>query len=517
MDKKKRAFCIILALAMACPVAGPGVQARKKIKLSKGKLTLTAGSSEKLRVKNTQKKVKWSSSDEKIAVVASGGKVTGKSQGTAVIKARVDKKTLKCKVRVKKNLADLLPEPSLIEAKSRDVVLSWYSDDDTVDDVGVGDYGNIRVNDIYAWEPLKASYESSDTSVVQVDGQGGYKAVGSGTARVTVTLYHFQSEIEENDGESYTCSFEVYGDASAAALSKRSVETRTNGYTAKVYLEHSPDLTFCYFSSECSNSRLDVRTTLDRGKKCISIQAYGAGEGVLTVRLNNKILYLAVLSKEVKISTDGVVLAQRGRIKLSLINKIGKTIWKSDNPRVARVSAKGKVTAKKTGVAVVYATLGGAQYGCAVSVVNKAKKKVVDTAKRIGRNWEYSQKLRMSKGYYDCSSLVWRSYHAVGFNFGNPGYAPVAADLGKWCVSHNKMIKGGLSSVNTRKRKYLPGDIMFETGESNGRYRGIYHVEMIVGYRCKSMYNGNAALSVCWAARGDDYYGSEKMLARPCR
>ena len=97
---------------------------------------------------------------------------------------------------------------------------------------------------------------------------------------------------------------------------------------------------------------------------------------------------------------------------------------------MASVSANGMVKAKKTGNAVIKAKIGDNLIGCAVSVVTKNKKNTINTALQIARG-TYSQPKRMLSGYYDCSSLVWRSYHKNGVTFGNAYYAPVAADIGK--------------------------------------------------------------------------------------
>ena len=79
--------------------------AAAKPKLSAQQLSIRAGSTSQLRVKNTDKKIRWSTSDKKIATVKSAGKtkakVSAKKTGTCVITARVSKKyTLKCKVKV---------------------------------------------------------------------------------------------------------------------------------------------------------------------------------------------------------------------------------------------------------------------------------------------------------------------------------------------------------------------------------------------------------------------------------
>ena len=75
-----------------------------KVKLNKTKVTIKNGTSVCLKLKNSKKKVKWSSEDADIATVNSRGKVTGKHLGSITITARAGKKTYKCKVTVKTNL-----------------------------------------------------------------------------------------------------------------------------------------------------------------------------------------------------------------------------------------------------------------------------------------------------------------------------------------------------------------------------------------------------------------------------
>ena len=104
---KRRIICLFLALvlAMLFPMENISVQAKsdkKKIMLSKSKVTLYVGKSIKLKVKNTKKKVKWSSSKKKVATVDSKGRVKAKKAGKTTIIAKIGKKQLKCKVTVKK-------------------------------------------------------------------------------------------------------------------------------------------------------------------------------------------------------------------------------------------------------------------------------------------------------------------------------------------------------------------------------------------------------------------------------
>ena len=71
-------------------------------KLSKKKLTLVVNQGKKLKVKNYNKKPKWSSSKKSVAVVSAKGYVIALKKGTATITAKVKGKKLKCKVTVKK-------------------------------------------------------------------------------------------------------------------------------------------------------------------------------------------------------------------------------------------------------------------------------------------------------------------------------------------------------------------------------------------------------------------------------
>lgn len=64
--------------------------------------------------------------------------------------------------------------------------------------------------------------------------------------------------------------------------------------------------------------------------------------------------------------------------------------------------------------------------------------------------------------------------------------------------------------------KFRPGDLMFETGQDNGRYKGIYHVEMFVGYAVAYYdQNGKPVLNELWAARPEGCYGGGHLMERP--
>lgn len=71
------------------------------LKLNKTKATLSKGEKLRLKVTGTKSKVRWSSSNKKVATVSSTGRVTAKKNGTAKITAKVKNKKLTCKITVK--------------------------------------------------------------------------------------------------------------------------------------------------------------------------------------------------------------------------------------------------------------------------------------------------------------------------------------------------------------------------------------------------------------------------------
>ena len=82
------------------------VKAEMIPKLNKTKVTLTMTNQKgnptiQLKVTGTGKKVKWTTSNKKVAIVSKTGKVTAKKKGNAVITAKINGRTLKCKIVVK--------------------------------------------------------------------------------------------------------------------------------------------------------------------------------------------------------------------------------------------------------------------------------------------------------------------------------------------------------------------------------------------------------------------------------
>lgn len=358
------------------------------------------------------------------------------------------------------------------------------------------------------WEFL-----SDHPEIVSIDSDGNYKIKAGGKAIATINGYSTAGvKMFEATFRFLACS-----DTSTVKLKKENVELfLTAGGTAEqtIALSSAPDFTYYTFEARSSNSQMTVSCTFDPQKKTITLSSYDSGKTTLTVTINGVSFTINVHIHIVSINKSTSLLAVKGTTKLKIKDYKGKIKWKSTNKKIATVNASGKVTGKKTGNAVIYATLGTSRVGCAVSVVSKKLKSVITEAKKIARG-KYSQAKRMQTGFYDCSSLVWRSYKKAGKYFGDKTYAPVAANIAKYCISRKKKIKGGLSYKNISGMKLRPGDLLFQTGSNNNRYKGIYHVEMFIGYDCLYIDGSQPVLTTLWATRGSNYGFEGALMARP--
>lgn len=113
------------------------------IELSYTHRTMYVGGYYWLKIKGTNKKVTWSSSNKKIATVSSYGKVCAKKKGTCIITARVNNKDYRCTIKVKK-----LPK----ESKSTKGVIYLTFDD------GPSSSITPKVLDILKKEKIKATF-----------------------------------------------------------------------------------------------------------------------------------------------------------------------------------------------------------------------------------------------------------------------------------------------------------------------------------------------------------------------
>ncbi len=274
------------------------------------------------------------------------------------------------------------------------------------------------------------------------------------------------------------------------------------------------------FSVTSSNKKIKIVSYIINNTIFIVQNNNKAGKAVLTIKLYDKEFKVNYTSKKVDISDQSYLLVKGKTKKLKVTGYSGKIIWKSSNPKIASVNSKGVVKGKKYGNVIITAQIGDHYLGCAVSVTTKKIKNVCKRATYMGTHWKYSQAKRNEKGYYDCSSLVWKAYNEkAGVNFGSANWPSTADYEAFWCRDHKRMVKGGLSYSNLQKMKVNPGDLLFKSTNKKKKYDDIYHVEMFTGYYCMGVHsNGTPSYTPIWAARGTTYsftYGS--LLGRPMK
>lgn len=139
----------------------------KNIEINKGevkKLSLTIIPSDLINL------VTWSSSDENIVTVNSNGLITGKSTGSAIIKAKYGSRESVCNVKV------VIPVNS-IRMENESVTL------------GINESMTLKLI-VYPVEAInqKIEWKSSDDKIVSVDNNGKITGKENGTATITATI-----------------------------------------------------------------------------------------------------------------------------------------------------------------------------------------------------------------------------------------------------------------------------------------------------------------------------------------
>lgn len=354
------------------------------------------------------------------------------------------------------------------------------------------------------------NYQSSDDSVLSVSSLGEYQALSTGSATVYVTGF----DSEDNELFEKSFYFDVYPDMSDVTLETDSVTLYSieGSYTdSSIDIKiNSPYVIDEYDGTaqvSVNSSNESMYVSYEIHDNVLTLSSYTPGSTDIVFTINGKEFLIHFKLVSIKMSATSLLLTkgQTKQLKVHGINE--KVSFSSLSPKKVSVTSSGKVKAKKQGNAVITAQIGNIKLGCVISVTTAKKKKVIALARKIAGSSEYDQAKRMQKGYYDCSSLVWRSYSPYGCNFGSASYAPVAADQAKWLAQRGKLLKGGFSKKNVQNLKLSAGDLLFETGADNGRFKGIYHVEMFTGYDLYGFdINGKPLVTAKWANRADGYY-----------
>lgn len=253
----------------------------------------------------------------------------------------------------------------------------------------------------------KATWSSSNKKIAAVNSRGRVTAKKTGTVTITAKV----------SGKKYTCRVTVkkpYVNATKKTL------YIGNTYTLKL-------IGTSIKSVKTSSSK--VASISKKGK----ITAKATGKAVITLKgKDNKNYKCTVTVKKPFINTSkkSLEIGETYTLKLTGTSIVSAS---SSNTKVASISSKGKITAKKDGEATVTLTgKNGKKYKCAVTVIHKHSysSEVVKTAtcsqtgisfyscvcgagyektiEKLSHNWKYShifydQKADKYISYYSCS------------------------------------------------------------------------------------------------------------------
>lgn len=281
----------------------------------------------------SKKKVEWSTSNKNVAVV-SNGKVTGKSQGTAIITAKANGVSASCKVQVIQNSVAIDSQKELLY---------------------IGEDKKLLTN---AGKKDKVTWSSSDETIATVDEKGKITAIGAGTATITAEL---------NDTFD-TCEVSVM--ESTLFIEEESIFLKTKG-ADKTHMLNFEAVGREGVKWQTTNSKV---ATVDKNGK---ITAKKAGEATIIARANGisasvKVV-VDVYAPTIKLNQSEYTLyTKKGNtysLKATVDGPSKKVIYTSSNPEVATVNTKGKVRAVKEGQAVITATANNISAECLINVV----------------------------------------------------------------------------------------------------------------------------------------------------
>ena len=340
-----------------------------EVSLDKTELTLTEGETETLTAtvkpdNADNRKVTWSSDKTEVATVDGDGKVTAVKAGEAVVTVTTEDggKTATCKVTVKAKTVSVTEvtldrtELTLTEGEAETLTATVRPDNA---------------------DNRKVTWSSDKTEIATVDGAGKVTAVKAGEAVVTVTT--------EDGGKTASCKVTVKAKAvnvTEVTLDKTEL-TLTEGGTETLTATVKPD-NADNRKVTWSSDKTEVATVDGDGK----VTAVKAGEAVVTVTTEDggktatckvTVKAKAVNVTEVTLDKTELTLTEGGTETLTATVKPDnadnrKVTWSSDKTEVATVDGDGRVTAVKSGEAVVTVTTedGGKTASCKVTVKAKA-------------------------------------------------------------------------------------------------------------------------------------------------
>lgn len=360
---KDGGYTAICRITVIEPVKGVKLKTTKKTLDIKESVTLKAVIKPK---KATNQKLIWTSSNKKVVKVNSKGKITGLKKGSATITVKTADGgyVATCKVTVLRKVKDVtLNKTSMV--------------------LYLTDTATLKATVTPKNATNKAvSWKSSNKEVLKVSKKGKLTPVKPGKATITVKT--------KQGGLVAKCVVSVEREVKSLKLNKSSLTLEVGqsfNLVSTISPKNATNKTVSYTTSNkavatvTSNgvikavgggtATIYAKTSNAITKKCV----VNVLQNVQSVRLNKSTLSLYTGTAESLVATVLPAGANNKNVK-----------WTSSNTAVARVDAKGRITAIKAGKAVISVITadGGYKASCTVNVLqhvtgvkfNEAKKEV---------------------------------------------------------------------------------------------------------------------------------------------
>ena len=297
----------------------------------------------------TGKSVKWTTSDKTVATV-SGGRVTGKNTGTAIITATANGVSATCEVTVIKDSLSISEEKVLLYTGETKQIRS-----------------NATGKEVVVWE-------SSNDNVVTVDEKGKLTAVGEGTATIWISLSNAAAGTVSRDTTD-TCEVTVK-------------DSRMEIYNEEVSLKTKGTDKTCTLSYQVTGRKNTVKWTTSNSK-VVSVSggkltAKSVGTATVTATANgvSDTVEVTVSAYEPTITlsqNEYTLYTKKGNtytLRATIDGPVKKAVWESSRPEVATV-VNGKVTAVGEGETIITATANDVVAECRITV--KESKVILET------------------------------------------------------------------------------------------------------------------------------------------
>ena len=478
-------------------------------------------------------KLKWKSSNAKVATVNQEGEIVGKKAGTATLTASLLGKKATCQVKVVEDkhkfsrsavtvmkgkgttlkLLHLAANESVyFRFQEGSGALASYSYHGNVCELTGEETGTVILQAIYSASMegqtvtgvaeckvriIDSGIIQQQTSIaVHTSKQLKLKNVGKSGLSITHTAWESSNAKIASVGQ----DGKIKGKASGAARITATV-TYSDG-TAKAFhtsvkvsnpkLKSSGTVMTVGKSKRLkltgTNAFSNVKWSINKaalasiGQDGTVVSGYNTGKATITVTVDGKKIKhkLTVTNPQLKSSYRSMAVGNTAQIRVKGVSSQKNVTYKSKNKAVATVSKDGLVRAKSYGNAEISVKADGITLAYKVSVAPQRALDACKSGHQIMYSSTYSQARRMENGFYDCSSLVFRAYgRDTGLLGGIPSYAPSAAAMAYYLERTGK----GISQQGLDASQLLPGDLIFYGSASspNGRYKNIYHVSMYYG------------------------------------